>query len=301
MLRKIRYFQMVVKKNSFSEAAEECNISQSAISQQIKALEEELGFLLLIRKNRKFELTPAGEYFYRKSLLLVSEYEQICKDSMKIAKQDEMELRIGFLRGYTGMELHRAIEKFSMQYPDVNIQIQYGNHEHLYQMIRTEEVDLVLNDQRRAFSDEYMNLVLATIESHIEVSSRSILADLQRITPQELKNVPCILVSAKEEEEQEEAYYHDVIGFEGEFLFARTLEEARLMVISKKGFMPVEGRGTDANFGTSITKIPLYRGNEPMTRNYCAFWKKDNSGYYVEEFAQKLKQEFITPDLPQAR
>ena len=42
MLRQIRYFQSVVRNNSFSEAAEECHISQSAISQQIKALEQEL-------------------------------------------------------------------------------------------------------------------------------------------------------------------------------------------------------------------------------------------------------------------
>lgn len=50
MLRQIRYFQSVVRNNSFSEAAEECHISQSAISQQIKALERELGFPLLERK-----------------------------------------------------------------------------------------------------------------------------------------------------------------------------------------------------------------------------------------------------------
>ena len=51
MLRQIKYFQAVVRHNSFSEAAYECNISQSAISQQIQALERELGFLLLERKN----------------------------------------------------------------------------------------------------------------------------------------------------------------------------------------------------------------------------------------------------------
>lgn len=67
MLRQIRYFQSVVRNNSFSEAAEECHISQSAISQQIKALETELGFPLLERKNRKFVLTPAGEHFYKKA------------------------------------------------------------------------------------------------------------------------------------------------------------------------------------------------------------------------------------------
>ena len=63
MIRQMKYFQAVVHNNSFSKAAEECHISQSAISQQIQALERELGFHLLKRKNRKFILTSAGEYF----------------------------------------------------------------------------------------------------------------------------------------------------------------------------------------------------------------------------------------------
>lgn len=43
MIRQIRYFQTVVRCKSFTEAAEECHISQSAISQQLQSLEQELG------------------------------------------------------------------------------------------------------------------------------------------------------------------------------------------------------------------------------------------------------------------
>lgn len=68
MLKQLKYFQSVVRLGSFSAAAEENFISQSAISQQVQSLERELGFALLVRKNRSFSLTPAGEYFYRKSL-----------------------------------------------------------------------------------------------------------------------------------------------------------------------------------------------------------------------------------------
>ena len=53
MLKQIKYFQAVVRCNSFSEAAEECYISQSAISQQVQALERELGVTLLKRENRR--------------------------------------------------------------------------------------------------------------------------------------------------------------------------------------------------------------------------------------------------------
>ena len=53
MLRQIQHFQTIVQENSFTEAAELCHISQSGISQSIKALEDEIGAKLLICKNRK--------------------------------------------------------------------------------------------------------------------------------------------------------------------------------------------------------------------------------------------------------
>ena len=59
MFKQIKYFQAVVRCKSFTEAAEECYIYQSAISQQIQALKNELGVKLLKREKRKFFLTPA--------------------------------------------------------------------------------------------------------------------------------------------------------------------------------------------------------------------------------------------------
>lgn len=292
MLKQLKHFQSVVRLNSFSEAAEENFISQSAISQQIQALERELGFQLLERKNRTFTLTPAGEYFYQKSLILTADYERMCSEAAKIAKGDQASLKIGYLRCYTGSEFHHALELFSEKHPDVSVSILYGNHEELYTMLRTEEADLVLSDQRRAFSDEYVNLLLTTCESYVEISARSPLAQLAKITPKELKNVPCILVTSAAQRETEQEYYRTIIGFQGEFLYAENMEEARLMVIGRKGFLPVEGSAVSPAMGTSIVRLPLVRGKDPIMRNYCAFWKKDNSGYYVEEFAELLKAQF---------
>ena len=89
MLKQLKYFQSVVRLGSFSAAAEENFISQSAISQQVQSLERELGFALLVRKNRSFSLTPAGEYFYRKSLLLTAACDRMCAEAAKIAKGGE--------------------------------------------------------------------------------------------------------------------------------------------------------------------------------------------------------------------
>lgn len=292
MLKQLRYFQAVVRRNSFSEAAEENFISQPAVSQQIQALERELGFKLLERKNRTFTLTPAGEYFYQKSLILTADYERMCSEAAKIAKGDQTSLRIGYLRCYTGGEFHRALESFSEKHPDVDVSLVSGNHEELYAMLRAGQADLILNDQRRAFSDEYVNLLLTTCESYVEISTRSPLAQLPQITPAELKNIPCILVASPAQRETEQEYYQSVVGLQGEFLHAENMEEARLMVISRKVFLPVEGASALPAAGTSIVRLPLVRGEEPILRNYCAFWKKDNSGYYVEEFAELLKAQF---------
>lgn len=126
----------------------------------------------------------------------------------------------------------------------------------------------------------------------MEISARSPLAQLAKITPHELKNTPCILVASASQRETEQEYYRTIIGLQGEFLYAENMEEARLMVIGRKGFLPVEGSAVSPAMRTSIVRLPLVRGEDPILRNYCAFWKKDNSGCYVEEFAELLKAQF---------
>lgn len=295
MLRQLRYFQAIVRNNSFSEAAEECHISQSAISQQMMSLEQTLGFQLLERKGRKFALTPAGAYFYKKSLVLAADYEQLCIESAKIARGDDAVLKIGHLRSNSGKAFSLALEEFSTKYPQVSLQLLGGNHEELYTFLRNETADLVLNDQRRAFSNEYVNLILSRKALCIELSSRNAMASLSSVTARELKNIPCILIASKEQREAEREYYQTVIGFQGDYLYAENLEEARLLIVTGQGFLPADDNQMTAP-GDSICRIPLYRGDVPVTRTYCLFWKKENSGYYVEEFARILKNKF-TSDL----
>ena len=69
-----------------------------------------------------------------------------------------------------------------------------GSHEELYRAMETDRVDLVLNDQRRAFSDRYINEILAESRMYIEISSRNTLGRLEMIDIAELKNIPCILM-----------------------------------------------------------------------------------------------------------
>lgn len=292
MIKQIKYFQAVVRCKSFTEAAEECFISQSAISQQIQALEHELGVKLLNRENRKFSLTPAGEHFYQKSLVLMADFERLRQETVCIANKDNAELRIGYLKCYGGQEFRLAVAEFSEKYPDVSVHIINGNHEDLYDSLRSGGVDLILSDQRRAFSDEYVNFILTTSECYIEIAARNPLASLESIETDDLKNIPCILIASPEQQENERTYYQEIVGIKGDFLFAGNFEEARLLVIGGKGFMPIEGGENEPGFAAALRRILLTRKGKPIKRNYCAFWKTDNSGYYIEEFADILKSKF---------
>ena len=296
LLKQARYFVTVVDEGSFTEAAERLFISQSAISQQIKALEEDLGVQLMIREKRKFSLTPAGEYFYRRCKAMVGEADAIVRETVRIGKGENNRLRVGYLNIVGGQALNQAVADFSEIYPDVSITVSSGAHEELYYGLLNHELDMALNDQRRAFSDEYVNIELAVPPVLIEVSARHYLSGLSQVEIEDLHALPCIVLAGMEQREVEQQYYKNILGFPGEFLFAESLESARLMVVSGQGFLPIEDVRTLPPVSAGTKRIPVLRHGAPLRRRYCAFWKKERGNEFVETFAELLMRYVSTAD-----
>ena len=132
-----------------------------------------MGVKLLERKNRSFQITTAGEYFYRKCKSLLTDLEAIKKETIRLGSDEEVALHVGYINLYAGPELSDAIAEFAGLYPEVNISVQSGTHEELYHGLVSGNLDLALNDQRRAFSDDYVNMELKNAECIIELSERS--------------------------------------------------------------------------------------------------------------------------------
>lgn len=80
LFQRIKYFNAVVEHGSFTGAARSCAVSQSAVSQQVAALETTLGVKLIERAGRGFKLTSAGKYFYEQSKPLIRKIEGLCED-----------------------------------------------------------------------------------------------------------------------------------------------------------------------------------------------------------------------------
>ncbi|MDQ0202336.1 LysR family transcriptional regulator [Pectinatus haikarae] len=293
LIKQIKYFQAVVRCQNFTEAAEECYISQSAISQQIQALERELGVKLLERKKRKFFLTPAGEFFYKKSLVLVNDFDHLWAETIQIAKGAVHDLAIGYLKYYRGNELRQSIAEFRVKYPEVALQTLDGAHEELYEFLRTGKADIVISDLRRTPSNQYVNYYLTKKKFYAELAVQNSLAELAVVTMADLKNLPCIIVSSKEEEAHEESFYREYIGVKSDFVFADSLEEAHLMVVSGKGFMPLEFIQEPTDKELVVRHIPIIWNGKPVCREYYAFWRVDAVKNYMENFAVLLKKNFL--------
>ena len=289
LLRQIQFFVSIVDENSFTEAAEKNYVSQSAVSQALNSLESDLGVKLIERRNRSFQVTTAGEYFYRKCKSILSDLDTIKKETIRLGSDEEMALHVGYINLYAGPELSDTIAEFSALYPEVNIAVQSGTHEELYHGLVSGNLDLALNDQRRAFSEDYVNVELKDAECIIELSERSELSSYDRLEVGDLAKMSCIIVSSKEQRKTEAEYYSNILGFANDFLFAETQEEARLMVIGNRGFLPVEIVGKLPEVSDAIRRIPLYRKKRRVTRKYCLFWLKEKTGYYIEEFARMLQ------------
>jgi DNA-binding transcriptional LysR family regulator len=96
-LHQLRYFVAVAERLHFAEAAEFVHVSQPGLSQQIKALEEEVGVLLLERTKRTVALTEAGKHFLEEAKLTLEHAERAKTVAQKVARGKLGTVRIGYV------------------------------------------------------------------------------------------------------------------------------------------------------------------------------------------------------------
>ena len=292
MFNQLHYFISLVKNNSFTKAAEECHISQPAISQQIKELEATLNVSLIERKGRGFVVTPAGMYFCQQARLLLKKMDQAIQDPQKIAGQETQiyHLRVGYLKSIGSKELLKAVADFSTKFPQVKIEITSGGHEKIFKMLANNQLDIVLNDLRRATSDKYVNN--SVIDLDLKAVLKPVLIRDNAINNQNLTNLNCILVADHDEQQTEQDYYRQVLGVRSNFVIVNNYEDALLLVASGQGYLLLNERITD-QLDKDMFKVVDYLNNETkMQQKIYLFWQRDNSGYYIESFAQELQKQF---------
>ena len=134
----------LVETTSFSEAAARNGISQSAVSQQIRALEERFKVTLLERGRRNFSVTPEGEVFLKAAQNILQAYYSIEQDlgSMRDVVAGPLTIATVYSIGFH--ELPPYLEAFRERFPEVDLQVHYRRSNQVYADVSENLADLGL-------------------------------------------------------------------------------------------------------------------------------------------------------------
>ncbi len=142
--RQLHAFAALARRGSFTLAAKDLFLTQSAVSHAIKALEADVGCRLLDRLGRRVRLTQAGEQFLRHTESILREMETARTDLATVAKWGHGRLRVG--AGITPCQyiLPAALREFRQRYPDCVIRVEPGDHRHQLELLRGGHTDLAI-------------------------------------------------------------------------------------------------------------------------------------------------------------
>lgn len=122
-LRHLRYFRAVGEELHFGRAAARLHIAQPPLSQQIRALENELGVQLLTRSTRRVELTPAGAAYLPQVVAILDAVDVAGEQARRVAEGVEGHLRIGCVGSATYSLLPQLVRTLRDELPGVEVAV----------------------------------------------------------------------------------------------------------------------------------------------------------------------------------
>ncbi|MBS1792317.1 MAG: LysR family transcriptional regulator [Acidobacteria bacterium] len=122
-LQQIRYFLELADELHFWKTSEKVFITQSALSRQIKSLEDELGFRLFERDKRNVRLTAAGEFLKSEFAKILADFESAARHARQLAAGETGTLRIGHPASITFSVLPRILDGLAEKHPAVLVQM----------------------------------------------------------------------------------------------------------------------------------------------------------------------------------
>jgi DNA-binding transcriptional LysR family regulator len=122
-LRHLRYFVAVAEELHFGRAALRLHLAQPPLSQQIRKLEDILGYPLFLRTSRAVRLTSAGEVFLERARRTLRNVQEDMEEARSVGRGEEGFLRVGFIGSAMLTALPSMLGRYRRLYPKVNLQL----------------------------------------------------------------------------------------------------------------------------------------------------------------------------------
>lgn len=281
-LNQITYFISVAQLRSFSAAAEENYVTQTAMTQQIRALEETVGCQLIDRSRRPIALTAAGKSFFNDAKQILARMNEAVERANEASTGVTGTLRIGYLKGYERSALSDQLRLFHREVPNVLMTCRREASDRLAAGLQNDEYDIIftwdstnlkMNAEYRAAEIEKARLVAAVYASHPYVKRAS-------LSRKDFRGEPIIYMSPSELSDNygDSVFmelYHKA-GYSPNIIFRSTdVESVLIMVAAEEGISILPDycvkKITDAE---GLVFIPM--DGEQETEEIHAVWKKTN-------------------------
>jgi DNA-binding transcriptional LysR family regulator len=270
-LRQLRYFVVVAEELHFRRAAERLLITAPTLSQQIKAVEREVGAPLLIRHSRGVNLTPAGQALLRGGAEILKAADELLAETRRVAGVAEPRLRLGLLNGVPPA-LPARIGDLARGH-EARLVMTGGPTAAQVDLLAAGQTDLALLRGPVALPPGLRQVPAAREELGVLMSQDSPLAPAQAIDVADLAGRELIMFPR----ELSPGFYDDVLGFLTERGAAFVLSDSAMgfqqvlaILPLRQGAVSVASARAAANPG--LAWRPL-RG-DPLTVTYVAAWRE---------------------------
>jgi DNA-binding transcriptional LysR family regulator len=143
-IESLKVFCDLAETESFTKAAQINSVTQSAVSQQISALERAFKSLLIERSKKKFRLTREGQVLYEYSKQIIQTYESLHSKLQELKDIISGTIRVATIYSIGLHDLPPYVKRFMKSYPTVNIHVEYRRANQVYDDVFSNVVDLGL-------------------------------------------------------------------------------------------------------------------------------------------------------------
>lgn len=144
-LRQLRYFVAVAEEGSLTRAASRLHVAQQSVSQQIRALESQLGATLFVRTTRGVRLTAAGTVLLREARPVLAQVERAVEAVRRAGRGEADELRVGFLASVANYMMPPVIRTFRARHPGTSLRAEEVTIARLVARLRDGRLDVGLS------------------------------------------------------------------------------------------------------------------------------------------------------------
>ncbi|WP_218723148.1 transcriptional regulator CynR [Pseudomonas bubulae] len=142
LARHIKYFLAVAQHHSFTKAASALHVSQPALSQQVRQLEESLSAQLFDRSGRTTRLTDAGEVYLRYARRASQELEEGKRAIHDVGDLSRGALRVALTPTFTTYLVGPLVEAFHSRYPNITLNLREIAQEQMEELLLADELDV---------------------------------------------------------------------------------------------------------------------------------------------------------------